>query len=366
MDIQVIDSQNTLWLQTLDKLRYDVYHLPEYARLEAKRTESTSQAFVVIDGEKIFFLPFLTRSCNDILGSQAQNFLDLYSDAISPYGYPGILLSEAATKDSSFTNFALKELNSYFKNQGICSAFFQLHPILSNQFSQIFARKNINQNISKYINHIGETISIDLKLSESQIWANTRKGHQSTINKCKRLGFTARMVNLVEYLEHFQAIYQETMNRVAANRFYYFDQEYFVDLQNLDRNIHLCLVEIESEIAAACIFFECGKIVQAHLGGTKNKFLPLSPFNYLLDYVRYWAKQRGNELMHIGSGVGGTKDSLYHFKAGFSKQRHDWFALQLIPDWEKYTYLTHLRAESLNTRVEKLFQSNFFPAYRSG
>ncbi|MDY6899345.1 MAG: GNAT family N-acetyltransferase [Cyanobacteriota bacterium] len=353
MNIQVIDSQNPLWLQTLDRLRYDVYHLPEYARLEAKRMESVSQAFIVIDGEKIFFLPFLIRSCNDIFGSQAKNF----SDAISPYGYPGVLLSEAAMEKSSFTDFALKELNYYFKTKGICSAFFQLHPILSNKFNQIFSRKNVNK--------IGETISIDLKLSESQIWANTRKGHQSTINKCKRLGFTARMVNLVEYLENFQAIYEETMNRVAANKSYYFDQDYFVDLQNLDGNIHLCLVELESEIAAACIFFECGKIVQAHLGGTKNKFLPSSPFNYLLDYVRYWAKQRGNELMHIGSGVGGTKDSLYHFKAGFSKQRHDWFALRLIPDWEKYNYLTHLRAESLNTKVEKLFQSNFFPAYRS-
>ena len=355
MNIQVIDSQNHLWLQILRRLRYDVYHLPEYAQLEAKRTASESKAFIVIDGDKIFFLPFLIRSCNDILGSKAQNF----SDAISPYGYPGVLLSEAATNESKFTDFALKELNYYFKSEDICSAFFQLHPILSNgdKISQILSQNTVNK--------IGETISVDLKLSESQIWANTRKGHQSTINKCKRLGFTARMVNLVEYLEHFQAIYEETMNRVAANKFYYFDQEYFVDLQNLDRNIHLCLVEIESEIAAACIFFECGKIVQAHLGGTKNKFLPLSPFNYLLDYVRYWSKQRGNELMHIGSGVGGTKDSLYHFKAGFSKQRHDWFALQLIPDWEKYTYLTHLRAESLNTKVEKLFQSNFFPAYRS-
>ncbi|MEL6460523.1 MAG: FemAB family protein [Cyanobacteria bacterium J06621_15] len=363
MDIQVIDSQNLLWLQTLNKLRYDVYHLPEYNRLEAKRTESVSKAFVVTDGDKIFFLPFLIRSCNDILDLQAQDFSDVYSDAISPYGYPGILLSEAATKNYRFTNFALQELNSHLRNKGICSAFFQLHPILSNQFSKLFSQKNIH--IDKNINQIGETISVDLKLSESQIWANTRKGHQSTINKCKRLGFTARIVNLVEYLEHFQAIYEETMNRVAANESYYFDSEYFVGLQNLEGNIHLCLVELESEIAAACIFFECGKIVQAHLGGTKNKFLPLSPFNYLLDYVRYWAKQRGNELMHIGSGVGGTKDSLYHFKAGFSKQRHDWFALQLIPDWEKYEYLTHLRAESLNTKVEKLFQSNFFPAYRS-
>ncbi len=351
MNIKVIDCQNPLWLQTLRKLRYDVYHLPEYARLEAKRTASVSQAFTIVDGEKIFFLPFLIRSCNDIL-AQAQ-----FSDATSLYGYPGVLLSEAAANTSGFVDFAIKELNYYLKVKGICSAFFQLHPILSHKFSQISPET---------VNKIGETISIDLKLSESQIWANTRKGHQSTINKCKRLGFTARMVNLVEYVEHFQAIYEETMNRVAAKQSYYFSQEYFLNLQNLDGNIHLCLVELESEIAAACIFFECGGIVQAHLGGTKNKFLHQSPFNYLLDYVRYWAKQRGNELMHIGSGVGGAKDSLYHFKAGFSKQRHDWFALRLIPDAEKYNYLTHLRAEFLNTKVEKLFESSFFPAYRAG
>ncbi len=353
MNIQIIDSQDPLWLQTLDKLRYDVYHLPEYARLEAKRTSSDSEAFIVIDGEKIFFLPFLVRSCNDILGSIAQN----YSDAISPYGYPGVLLSEAAVNSFGFTDFALKELNYYFKTKGICSAFVQLHPILSKTFNPIFLRQTVNK--------IGETISVNLKLSDSQIWANTRRGHQSTINKCKRLGFTARMVNLVEYIDNFKAIYEETMNRVAAKKSYYFNQEYFLDLQKLDGNIHLCLVEFESEIASACILFECGGIVQAHLGGTKNKFLQQSPFNYLLDYVRYWAKERGNELMHIGSGVGGTKDSLYHFKAGFSKQRHDWLALRLIPDIEKYNYLTHLRAESLNTKVEKLFESSFFPAYRS-
>lgn len=352
MNIQVINSHNSLWLETLQKLRYDVYHLPGYARLEAKRTKTDSQAFIIIDGKKIFFLPFLIRSCDDILGCKTKELCDV----VSPYGYPGILLSEAAASSSSFTDFAFKELKYYLKIKGICSAFFQLHPILSRTFSQILSRESVKK--------IGETISIDLKLSKSQIWANTRRGHQSTINKCKRLGFTARMVNLVEYVEDFQRIYVETMNRVAAKKSYYFEQEYFSDLVNLNGNIHLCLVELDSEIAAACILFECDGIVQAHLGGTKNKFLHDSPFSYLLDYVRYWAKQRGNELMHIGSGVGGTKDSLYHFKAGFSKQRHDWFALRLIPDQEKYNYLTHLRAKSLNTRVEKLLQSSFFPAYR--
>ena len=155
MNIQVIDYQNPLWLQTLQKLRYHVYHLPEYLHLEAKRTNTVSQAFVIIDNEKIFFLPFLLRSCNDILGSNAQDF----SDAISPYGYPGVLLSEAAINSSSFTDFAFQELNNYLKVKGICSAFFRLHPILGNRSNLIFSQDIVNK--------IGETVSIDLKLSES-------------------------------------------------------------------------------------------------------------------------------------------------------------------------------------------------------
>ena len=68
---------------------------------------------------------------------------------------------------------------------------------------------------------------MDLTLDEGQIWAKTRRGHQSTINKCIRLGLTVRTVSFAEYLDEFIDIYEETMNRVQAQDSYYFDRDYF-------------------------------------------------------------------------------------------------------------------------------------------
>lgn len=354
MDLQVIDSQHPLWLQTLQKLSHDVYHLPEFVYLESRRTKTIPQAFLIVDGEKIFFVPYLLRRCDDILAEESTPEI---FDVISPYGYPGILLSEAAASEPGFPDFALNELKSVLKTNGVCSAFFRLHPILNHNFNEVFKPGTFTDN--------GETVSINLKLSESQIWAHTRKGHQSTINKCKRVGFVARIVPFEEYLNQFIEIYQETMNRLVANKSYYFERDYFEYLSNLNGKIHLCIVELEQQIVCACLFFECCGIVQAHLGGTKNEFLNQSPFNLLLDYVRLWSKERGNEFLHIGGGVGGSKDSLYTFKSGFSRQRHNFLTLRLITDEEKYRHLVELRAESLNIQAEELFKSTFFPAYRS-
>jgi lipid II:glycine glycyltransferase (peptidoglycan interpeptide bridge formation enzyme) len=351
MKTEIIDWQNPLWKETLEKLRHDVYHLPEYVYLEAKRTDTSPEAFLFSDGEKIFFVPYLLRKCDDILG-QTSTILDI----LSPYGYPGILLSESAINTPDFPDLAIEEFKKTLNSRSVCSAFIRLHPILSNKFNEIFKQGTLIE--------FSETVSMDLTLTEAEIWAHTRKGHQSTINKCKRLGFTGRMVSYAENLDTFKSIYEQTMNRVEAKESYYFDDEYFNDLLKLGDKIHLCLIDMGEEIAAACLFFENCGIVQAHLGGTKNEYLSMSPFNYLLHFVRLWAKERRNEFLHIGGGVGGAKDNLLTFKTGFSRQRHTWMQLRLITDEEKYQHLVEVRAQSLGVEVDKLLTSDFFPAYR--
>ena len=108
MDIQIIDLQNhSSWSQILQKLRHDLYHLPEYVAIEAKRTETTPEAIAIIDGEKIFFAPYLLRSCDDIVPQELTN--EKIFDVVSPYGYPGILLSESAANTPGFPDLALNE-----------------------------------------------------------------------------------------------------------------------------------------------------------------------------------------------------------------------------------------------------------------
>lgn len=353
MKIQIMDSGSSLWLKTLEIIRHDSYHLPGYVDLEAQRTNANAEAILIADDDKIFFLPYLLRDCNDLF-ADTEVF-----DVISPYGYPSIVLSEAATKDREFVKLAMKQLISALRERGVCSAFFRLHPILNQGFEEILA--------PEVCQITGETISIDLRLSVSEIWQQTQKSQRKQISRCNRDGFTVRMVPVIPYIDEFTQVYHETMRRASSVEYYYsFDSQYFLQLaEALGDKLHLCVVELNNQIASAGLYTECCGIVQSTLGGTRTKFLKQSPNSLRVDYARCWAKERGNDFLHLGGGVGSSKDGVYHFKATFSQHRDNFLTMRLIIDEEKYRHLVELRAKYLNTETEKLLNSNFFPAYRS-
>ncbi|MBW4673228.1 MAG: FemAB family protein [Desmonostoc geniculatum HA4340-LM1] len=355
MDYKIVTLSDPLWLEILDKLNHDIYHLPEYVDLEAKRINAIPEAILIFENEKILFLPYLLRCVNNLFETHIE--IPLIWDIVSPYGYPGILLSKAAANTPEFFELALNQLIVGLSDRQICSAFLRLHPILNQGLNEVLPLGLCQVS--------GETVSINLSLSTSEIWHQTRPEHRNHINRCKRYGFTAKMVRLEEYIDKFMIVYHETMNRVEAKEYFYFDYDYFQALANLNKNIYLCLIELDNQIACAGIFSECCEIVQYHLGGTKNEFLKQAPSKLMFDFVRFWAKERGNKFLHLGGGVGSAKDSLYNFKAGFSKQRHLFLTLRLITDAEKYDSLVELRAKSLKTEPKNLFESKFFPAYRS-
>ncbi|MEG3971440.1 peptidoglycan bridge formation glycyltransferase FemA/FemB family protein [Microcoleus sp. T2B6] len=353
MDTQIVNLSSSWWLSNLQKVRHDIYHLPGYVNLEAKRTEYSPEAILIVDDEKMFFLPYLVRPC-DRVGEE--NILEVF-DVVSPYGYPGMLLNEAATPE--FLNLAINELTQVLRAKNVCSAFLRLHPLLNGALEQI-----LNPNICQIT---GETVSIDLRISEAEMWQNTRRNQRQSITKCKQAGFTARMMPVQLYIDKFIEIYQITMQRVEAAEYYYsFNLEYFLNMADaFGEKMHLCLVELDNEIASGGLYTECCGIVQSIFSATQNKFLKQSPNSLQIDYTRLWAKERGNEVLHLGGGVGGEKDSLFHFKSGFSKQRHKYLTMRLIVDEEKYNYLVRLRAKYLNIEPQELLKLNFFPAYRS-
>jgi Acetyltransferase (GNAT) domain len=358
MNIQILDIFNPLWSQILEKLDGDFYHLPKYLSIEAKRIGAIPEAFLAVDGEKIFFVPYLLRQCDEsILPSAIAN---KFFDVISPYGYPGFLYDREAANDPSFLKAIADELISVFASKNICSAFFRLHPILNRDVLDIFPADTFN------FTENGETVAVDLSLSEDRIWANTRSTHRNTIYRCKRNGMIPKIVNANQYLPEFMAIYQENLDRLAAKSSYYFDLDYYLNLLQLENKVHLSVVELEGQVISGSLLLEHDGIVQYHLSGTKNDFLKLSPTTLLLHFVRSWAKIRGNSYFHLGGGLGGAKDGLYNFKAGFSKQRYKFLTLRLITHPENYDKLVDWRSQALNVSTDKLLDSGFFPAYRFG
>lgn len=354
MSLTTLDYDDPLWKWVTQKLRHDVYHLPEYCRLEADRKRTSCHAFLIADDDKIFFVPYLLRSCSDIFPDTESTTFDI----VSPYGYPGILLSEKAEASVEFINSSINEIREEMIKKNIISAFFRLHPILNHQFNVA----------GKFFNIIkqGESVSIDLSLSEEKLWSTTRKGHQSSINKCKRLGVTINFYPLKNHVTEFLDVYGETMDRVKADDSYRFDEVYVNGLASLGNHVLLGVASINNQLASVCIFFECCGIVQAHLCGTKSKFLSYSPLMLILDHARHWYKQRGNEYLHLGAGYKGkTEDPIYKFKAGFSKQRFDFSALCIIGDENRYRNLVETRAQTLDVQGVDLLNTGFFPSYRS-
>ncbi|HCF28788.1 MAG TPA: FemAB family protein, partial [Cyanobacteria bacterium UBA11049] len=134
MNFQVIDLSNPLWLQILKTLRHDIYHLPGYLSLEAKRTQTIPEAILISDDDKLLFVPYLLRQCNELFDQDllAQEVFDI----VSPYGYPGFLWSEAAENTPNFISLAINQLIEVFRSKQICSAFFRLHTLLNKRLNE--------------------------------------------------------------------------------------------------------------------------------------------------------------------------------------------------------------------------------------
>src|SRR5690349_20019997 len=108
------------------------------------------------------------------------------------------------------------------------------------------------------------------------------------------------------------------MRRLDADGYYYFTPDFFIDLKSsLGDALHLCVVEIDHQIVAAGIFTEVCGIVEYYLSGTAAEFVAGHPLKTMLNFVRDWPQERGNQVLHLGGGLGAQQDSLYHFKSGF-------------------------------------------------
>jgi hypothetical protein len=341
------------WPAVLRMMPHDLYHLPDYARVEAARMGAEALGFWAQRDDRAFFVPVLLRDCPPLGGSG-----DGRRDAVSPYGYPGPIATPAGCADPVFLRESLAALCGGLRALRACSLFLRSHPLLD-PLPASLSMPGITHSTSP-------TVAVDLTLPVEKLWSGTRRGHQSTINRCQRLGQTATVVAFDEGLPHLLPIYAAMLERTAADRQYHFDATYFEGLSRLAANLHIALVRVDSgEIAAACLLFECDGIVQAHLGGSDSRFIRQSPFSLLIHHARLWARARGNRVLHLGGGVGGGDDAVMRFKTGFSSLTRPYRTLRAVLDAEACALLTAARAAELGTSPSELELLGYFPAYRT-
>lgn len=338
--VRLLDVDAPRWAAFLVETPHDFYHLPAYVAACAAHEHGDGRALYVEAGEASLLLPLIIR---DIPGSDRR-------DAISPYGYPGPLVS--GTNDPEFLSTAMAVGLTALRESGIVSLFVRLHPLL-NSVPPI--------GVGTVVLH-GETVSIDLTCSRTTRFAQVRRNHRRDITRALRQGLVPREDVDFARFDDFKRIYRGTMDLRAARSYYYFGDEYFDGLRDgLQGRLHLILVEQDESVAAAGLFVETEGIVQYHLGGTERTLASFEPAKLLLDYAAAWAAERGNRSLHLGGGVGGASDSLFHYKAGFSPLRHPYRTMRAVFDDGEYARLVAERAPG----VSRGQAGDFFPLYRS-
>jgi hypothetical protein len=347
MNSCIIDVKSKQWKKALTILPHDIYHLPEYFELSAKLEGGHPVAYLVIDGSRVVFVPILVKELPaEFLGHVTGK------DATSPYGYACPLISKCC--ETTDWKLLLDDMVFKFQSLGLVSVFFRLNPLFELPL-QCFSQ------FGKLVHH-GQTVFIDLDKPIEDIWGDFCKNHKRGINKLQKDRYTV-VVDEWVYYDKFIDLYQETMERVGATKFYFFGNDYFYQLKNsLGQRLHLFVVlSGDKQVAAGGLFTVEDGIVQYHLGASSSNFLNVAPSKLMFYNAICWAKENDYKIFHLGGGLGAGNDSLFQFKKGFSASLSDFYTWRIILDKARYKILEDLKFKG---KEYKNHENDFFPTYR--
>lgn len=305
-------------LAKLPAVEQDVYFKEEYVRLYETDTEK-AVCCVVNEGEQMMLFPFLCRTF-EFQGNK-------YHDFETAYGYGGPVWNNA---DDTFKEKALKYMVEELGKQHYVAGFVRFHPLLQ------------NQEVFDTVGHLiadRKTVAINLDQSMAEVWSNEiHTKNRNVIRKAEKAGCTFAVDDKYEHLEDFIRLYDSTMDKLSADGFYYFDDDYYKHLvEGIPNSFLGCVKDTEGKIISSAIFMYSGIYGHYHLSGSDKTQLSLSPNNLMLWEAAKELQKRGVKRFHLGGGTSGDEEnSLFLFKHRFSKDTCQFYIGKLIFNQDLY------------------------------
>ena len=324
----------------------DIFYSRKWAELFAREMGGVAEVFRMEDGTMIAQYPFIKRRINDLdfAGALKQEFFDI----VSPYGYGGIYLSEAAREDALFLRRFRNDFKKYCAKERIVSEFIRFHPLEQNQkaFEDLYAIKQVNKNSV-----------INLGRTDDEIFKNIEKRHRYSIRLAEKSGVEIVLDNKFAYLPEFKSLYLSTNDRTQATKFYNFSGKFFQNLiQNFPDTVKLVVAKLEEKVVAASIFIFNPDHAYYFLSGANELALKVCANHLLLYKIALVANKEGKRFFNLGGGLK-QGDALSIFKFGFSKLSVPFYVGTRIVDKEMYDSLAALSGADS--------KSDYFPLYRA-
>lgn len=285
----------------------DVYFDESYIKLY-EDSLNKGLCYVYRENEAILLFPFLRRSFNFNK--------NVYYDFETAYGYGGPITNNW---QPAFTQRALISLEHFFAREGYVAGFVRFHPLLNNQ--------SFFQEDSSIIRD-RQTVAMNLEMDEADIWMKEiHTKNRNVIKKGIKNGLSFVVDEKHQYLDEFIKLYNSTMQKLSADEFYFFSDDYYKSLIRSLKNNFLGVVLCDGKVISGALFFYSEDYGHYHLSGSDVNYLPLCPNNYMLYEAALELKKRGVRKFHLGGGTtADANDSLFCFKQRFSKNYY-WFSI---------------------------------------
>lgn len=327
---------------------HDVYYLPEYVKAFAQNGDGTPLLLYYV-GDGIQGINIVMKRPVPLPEKLLPEDEDLkeYCDFVTPYGYGGFLLEQEATEEQLAV--LKKTYLDFCKDNKVVAEFVRFHPVLRNAHKV----EPLYQVID-----LGNTICMDIT-SEEIIWQNISSKNRNMIRKALKNGVEVFWGRDEALFREFDEIYHETMDKVGATEYYYFNQAFYDSImQDLKRHALVFYAKYQEKIIAMSIIMYDGQALHYHLSASRKEYLSYAPTNLILYEAACWGSEIGAKTFHLGGGLGSAHDHLYSFKKQFNRGEDCVFSIgKGLFDEEAYQRLWILNNQKKET--------GFFPAYRA-
>lgn len=337
----------------------DVYFRPGYAAAYSD-DHATALAIVIRTSRRRFLLPLLVR---DLAVLPLDRRVGDY-DAITPYGYGGVLPLDRGEVTSEHAAELLDQLQGWCIEANVVSCMLRLHPLLDQHrgFSA-----GVLERPGGAVSHFGPTAAINLLAWDDNLCApaDMKKGRRSDLFHARR-HLTVRLMccgcpQAEEMFKQFRSIYEATMARLNAAQFYFFQDRYYLLLRNmLSSRMAVAVAYHGTQPVSAVLFLADSKFAHYHLSGVTDEGKQHKAQTMLIIEGAQWLRQRGCRWLHLGGGRA-PGDSLYYFKHSFGASTFYYSNLTLIANAARYNELVNM-CRTVNKPATPT--NDFFPAYR--
>jgi Acetyltransferase (GNAT) domain len=269
-------------------------------------------------------------------------------DAISPYGYPGLVggegqgyplpdpLASLALSVRTGIPLPLDPAAIDFSETGLVSVFLR-HTLGPSPL-------------------MGATERNVVQIADPELPVKSRASDRRQVRRNLEAGYELELVpgpeTTPDQRAGFLDVYEQTMRRTDAAPHYFFGAAYFERILEADRIWLVLATGPGGDIAAASIAAVSDGYLHYYLSGSADSHLRAAPMKNVVTRLVEHATELGLPL-NLGGGIS-PGDALEEFKRGFANRRQAWLTSELICDEGAYAELRAGRP-----------RDGFFPAYRA-